>query len=31
MMYGPTDFGVLDDFGNRQTTIEPLKPGVKLR
>jgi len=30
MMYNPTDFGKLDSAGNRLTTIEPLKPGVKL-
>jgi len=30
MMFGPTDFGVLDSSGNRMKTIEPLKPGVEL-
>ena len=31
MMYGPTDFGILDIAGRRKTTIEPLVPGVKIR
>ena len=32
MMYGPTDFGVLDSStGKRKTTIQPLVPGVKIR
>jgi len=30
MMYNPTDYGILDSAGNRQTTIEPLKPGVTI-
>ena len=29
-MYNPTDFGKLDSAGNRQPTIEPLKPGVTI-
>jgi len=29
-MYSPTDFGIEDSPGNRRTTIEPLKPGVKI-
>ena len=29
-MYSPTDYGILDGAGNRQTTIEPLQPGVRI-
>ena len=31
MMYGPMDFGILDDSGKRKTTIQPLVQGVKIR
>ena len=31
MMFGPTDFGILDSSGKRKTTIQPLVPGVKIR
>ena len=31
MMYGPTDYGILDDSGKRKTTIQPLVQGVKIR
>ena len=31
MMYGPTDFGILDSAGKRKTTIQPLVPGVEIR
>ena len=31
MIYGPTDYGILDRNGQRMTTIQPLKPGVEIR
>ena len=31
MMYGPTDFGILDSNGKRKTTIQPLVSGVDIR
>ena len=31
MIYGPTDFGIEDSFGERMTTIQPLDPTVVIR
>ena len=31
MIYGPTDYGILDSAGQRMTTIQPLTPGVEIR
>ena len=31
MIYGPTDFGIKDSMGERQTTIQPLDPQVEIR
>ena len=31
MIYGPTDYGSLDNAGQRRTTIQPLVPGVEIR
>ena len=31
MVYGPTDYGILDSAGQRMTTIQPLMPGVEIR
>ena len=32
MIYGPTDYGILDSqTGQRMTTIQPLIPGVEIR
>ena len=31
MIYGPTDYGRLDNAGQRRTTIQPLVPGVEIR
>ena len=31
MIYGPTDYGSLDNTGQRRTTIQPLVPGVEIR
>ena len=31
MIYGPTDYGILDSAGQRMTTIQPLMPGVEIR
>ena len=31
MIYGPTDYGSLDNAGQRMTTIQPLVPGVEIR
>ena len=31
MIYGPTDYGSLDNAGHRRTTIQPLVPGVEIR
>ena len=31
MIYGPTDYGILDTAGQRMTTIQPLTPGAVIR
>ena len=31
MIYGPTDYRILDSEGQRMTTIQPLMPGVEIR
>ena len=31
MIYGPTDYEILDSAGQRTTTIQPLMPGVEIR
>ena len=31
MIYGPTDYGILDSAGRSMTTIQPLTPGVQIR
>ena len=31
MMFGPTDFGLLDSSGERKTVIQSLIPGVEIR
>ena len=31
MMFGPTDFGILDWSGRRKTVIQSLIPGVEIR
>jgi len=31
MIYGPTDYGILDSVGQRMTTIQPLVPGEEIR
>ena len=31
MIYGPKDFGIEDDMGQRKTTIQPLDPQVEIR
>lgn len=31
MMYGPTDYGIMDSNGGRRTTIKSVKPGVEIR
>ena len=31
MIYAPPDFGMIDDFGQRKTTIEVLQPGIEIR
>ena len=31
MIYGSTDYGILDSLGQRMTTIQPLMPGVEIR
>ena len=31
MLYGPTDFGIIDSTGKRKTTIKPFRPGHEIR
>ena len=31
MIYGPTDYRILDSAGQRMTTIQPIMPGIEIR